>query len=138
MIVTETIGLSTRGDADTTDITSDVARAVHQSGLEAGTVTIFVPGSTGGVTTAEYEPGLVADLEALWEKLVPRDKDYQHNLRWGDGNGHSHLRAALVGASLTVPFARKSLLLGTWQQIVFIDFDNRPRSRELVVQIMGE
>ena len=138
MVVTDRIQLRTHGDCDVVDITSEVAQVLAGGRLEAGTVTIFVPGSTGGVTTVEYESGLVADLKALFDRLVPRDMDYRHNLRWGDGNGHSHVRASLLGASLTVPFARRSLILGTWQQIVVVDFDNRPRARELVLQIMGE
>ena len=138
MVKTSTIHLRTRGNHDVIDITPQVAKAVKDSGLEAGIATVFVSGSTAGVTTIEYEPGLVADLEALFEKIAPTRADYRHNLRWGDNNGHSHLRASLVGASLTVPFAGRDLTLGTWQQIVVIDFDIRPRTRELVLQVMGE
>ncbi len=99
---------------------------------------MFVPGATGGVTTIEYEPGCVADLRRLFDEIAPRDREYEHEKRWGDGNGHSHLRAALLGPSLCFPFAEKSPLLGTWQQIVLVDFDNRPRDREVIVQLVGE
>ncbi len=130
--------LETRGNNDTRDITAQVARAVEESGLTGGIVTVFVPGSTGGVTTIEYESGAVSDLGDMLERIVPQDIEYKHNLRWGDGNGHSHVRAALVGPSLTVPFDDGRLILGTWQQIVFVDFDNRSRRRDLVIQVMGE
>ncbi len=138
MVITRRIGLRTRGNCHIIDITREVAQEVADSGLRDGIVIIFVPGSTGGITTVEYESGLLSDLQDLFDRLVPSNIHYQHNLRWGDGNGHSHVRASLLGASLTVPFVDKKLTLGTWQQIVFIDFDNRPRSRELVLQLMGE
>ncbi len=138
MIVTETIELRTRGDADMHDITAEVAAKVRESGARAGIVTVFCPGSTGAITTIEYESGALADLKRLFDEIVPADRDYAHNRRWGDGNGHSHVRAALLGPSLTVPFVDGELALGTWQQITFCDFDNRPRSRRLVVQIVGE
>jgi secondary thiamine-phosphate synthase enzyme len=138
MVVTRRIGLKTQGDCHIMDITGQVAQEVAGSGLKDGTVTVFVPGSTGGITTVEYESGLLSDLQGLFDRLAPSNIHYQHNLRWGDGNGHAHVRASLLGASLTVPFVDKRLALGTWQQIVFIDFDNRPRSRELVLQLMGE
>jgi secondary thiamine-phosphate synthase enzyme len=138
MITTKKIQLHTKGDCDVIDITSQVSRAIRESELDSGTITIFISGSTAGVTTVEYEPGLVHDLQALFERIAPKGIDYQHNLRWGDGNGHAHVRASLLGASLTVPFIHKSPTLGTWQQIVFVDFDNRPRSRELVLQLVGE
>ena len=138
MVVTRRIGLKTQGDCHILDITGQVAQEVADSGLKDGTVTVFVPGSTGGVTTVEYESGLLSDIQDLFDRLAPSNIHYQHNLRWGDGNGHAHVRASLLGASLTVPFVDKRLALGTWQQIVFIDFDNRPRSRELVLQLMGE
>ena len=138
MIVTRKIGLKTKGDCHIIDITRQVAQEVAGSGLKDGTVTVFVTGSTGGVTTVEYELGLISDLRDLFDRLAPSNISYQHNLRWGDGNGHAHVRASLVGPSLTVPFVDQKLTLGTWQQIVFIDFDNRPRSRELVLQLMGE
>ena len=138
MVVTQELRLNTRGHCDVQDITEEVARAVQTSGLRAGTVTIFCPGSTGGLTTIEYESGVIADLEQVLDEIVPPDRDYRHHLRWGDDNGHAHVRAALIGPSLTVPFVDGRLTLGTWQQIVFCDFDTRPRSRRLVVQIIGE
>ena len=138
MVVTKRIELHTKGNCHIVDITGQVSEEVLRSGLKDGIVTIFVPGSTAGVTTVEYEPGLVSDLQRLFDRVAPADINYRHNLRWGDGNGHSHVRASLLGPSLTVPFVGKRLTLGTWQQIVFIDFDIRPRRRELVLQIMGE
>jgi secondary thiamine-phosphate synthase enzyme len=101
-------------------------------------VTIFVPGSTGGITTIEYEPGLVQDLKTFFEKMAPKSGAYQHNIKWQDGNGYSHVRASLLGPGITVPFINGKMLLGKWQQIIFIDFDNRPREREIIIQIIGE
>lgn len=138
MVITRQIALHTRGNGDIVDITEEVAKAVAASGITSGTVTVFIAGSTAGVTTVEYEPGLVADLQELWERVAPSNIEYQHNRRWHDGNGHSHVRASLLGASLTVPFEKKSLILGTWQQIVVVDFDNRARSRQVILQIIGE
>jgi len=138
MVVTQELHLNTRGHCDIQDITSQVADAVKGSGLQAGIVTVFCPGSTGGLTTIEYESGVLADLRQVFDEIVPPDRDYRHHLRWGDDNGSSHVRAALIGPSLTVPFAQGRLTLGTWQQIVFLDFDTRARSRRLVVQMMGE
>ena len=138
MVVTRRIGLKTKGNCHIVDITRQVAQELAASGLKDGTVTVFVSGSTGGITSVEYESGLISDLQALFDRLAPSNAHYQHDLRWGDGNGHAHVRASLLGASLTVPFVDQRLTLGTWQQIVFIDFDNRPRSRELVLQFMGE
>ncbi len=138
MVVTESIDFSTRGNGEIVDITQEVARKVSDCELNDGTVTIFSPSATSSLTTIEYESGLVHDLQSLFDRLVPQDIDYSHNLRWGDGNGHSHVRAALLGASLTVPFVNKRLTLGTWQQIVFLDFDVRPHERELVLQMIGE
>ena len=138
MVITKQITLQTRGNGDIADITDEVAEAVAVSEITSGTVTVFIAGSTAGVTTVEYEPGLEADLQDLWERIAPSDIEYQHNLRWGDGNGHSHVRASLLGASLTVPFENKSLILGTWQQIIVVDFDNRSRSREVILQLMGD
>jgi len=120
------------------DITVEVQRALQSTDLVTGIVTVFVPGATGAVTTIEYEEGLVADLEDALERIAPQAIDYAHNQRWHDGNGHSHIRATLLGPSLTVPFALQKLMLGTWQQIVFLELDNRPRQRKVVVQIMGE
>jgi len=138
MIVTGNISFQTRGDCDIVDITPQVARQVAESGVNSGTVTVFVPGSTAGVTTIEYESGLVADLQQMWERTVPRNTPYNHDRRWGDGNGHSHVRASMLGPSLVVPFADRRLTLGTWQQIIMVDFDNQPRSRQVILQIMGE
>jgi secondary thiamine-phosphate synthase enzyme len=138
MVVTHELHLNTSGHCDIQDITSQVADAVKGSGLQAGIVTIFCPGSTGGLTTIEYESGVLADLQQVFDEIVPPDRDYRHHLRWGDDNGSSHVRAALIGPSLTVPFAQSRLTLGTWQQIVFLDFDTRARSRRLIVQMMGE
>ncbi len=138
MVVTQRIQVRTKGNCDIIDITSQVAQKISESGLQDGTVTVFVPGATGGVTTIEFEPGLVSDLQGAFERIAPVDIDYRHHLRWGDDNGHAHVRASLLGPSLTVPFVHSSLTLGTWQQIIFIDFDTRPRSRELVLQLIGE
>jgi secondary thiamine-phosphate synthase enzyme len=132
------IRLSTGGNNDTVDITDSVRGLVEQSGIKEGQVTVFVPGSTGGVTTIEYEPGVVADLSDLLNNLIPGGRQYKHDRAWGDGNAHSHLRSAVIGPSLTVPFSGGSLILGTWQQIVFMDFDNRSRSRKITVQVIGE
>ncbi|HIQ01320.1 MAG TPA: YjbQ family protein [Anaerolineales bacterium] len=138
MVVTRELRLNTRGRCDVRDITEEVEQVVQASGLSAGTVTLFCPGSTGGLTTIEYEAGVIADLEQVLDEIVPPDRPYRHHLRWGDDNGHSHVRAALIGPSLTIPFVDGRLTLGTWQQIVFCDFDTHPRSRRLVVQIIGE
>jgi secondary thiamine-phosphate synthase enzyme len=138
MVVTSEMQLRTQGRSEMQDITGQVQKAVSESGLRAGIVTVFCPGSTGGLTTIEYESGVVADLQQVLDEIAPPDRDYRHHLRWGDDNGHSHVRAALVGPSLTVPFTEGRLTLGTWQQIVFIDFDTSARSRRLVVQILGE
>jgi secondary thiamine-phosphate synthase enzyme len=137
-ILTSSIQLSTRGNADIHDITGRVSQAVAQSGLQNGTVTIFCSSSTSALTTIEYEEGVLSDLRRLFDEIVPSNVPYAHNEAWQDGNGHSHVRAALLGPSLTVPFVARRLTLGTWQQIIYLDFDNRPRKRELVLQIMGE
>lgn len=120
------------------DLTNDVNEAVLDSGLESGIAIIFVPGATGAITTLENEEGLVRDLGNALERLVPEELEYAHNERWHDGNGHSHIRASLIGPSLTVPFSERSLVLGTWQQIVFLELDSRPRHRRVMVQILGE
>ncbi|HEX8229340.1 MAG TPA: secondary thiamine-phosphate synthase enzyme YjbQ [Chloroflexia bacterium] len=138
MVVTRKISTSTRGDGHTLDITPEVEKAVREAGVGSGVVTLFVVGSTAGLTTIEFEPGAVADLGHVFEKLAPRDAEYQHELRWHDDNGHSHVRAALLGPSLSVPFVSGKLVLGTWQQIVLVDFDTRPRKREVIAQILGE
>lgn len=128
----------TAGDAEMTDITSAAERAVQDSGLRAGILTLFVPGATAALTTIEYEDGALKDFRRLFDELAAPDRDYAHNARWGDGNGHSHVRAALLGPSLTIPFVDGELLLGTWQQIILVDFDVRPRSRTVVAQVTGE
>jgi secondary thiamine-phosphate synthase enzyme len=137
-VETKSIKLSTKGHCDIVDITSEVAKHVADSGIKNGTATVFITGSTAGVTTIEYEPGLVADLKEMWSRVVPEKVPYHHDRAWGDGNGYAHVRAALLGAFLVIPFTNKRMLLGTWQQIVLLDFDNRSRSREIIVQIMGE
>jgi secondary thiamine-phosphate synthase enzyme len=138
MVVTSELHLQTKGHCDMQNITPQVAEAVKNSGLQAGTITIFCPGSTGSLTTIEFESGALADLEQVLDEIAPPDRDYRHHLRWRDDNGHSHIRAALLGPSLTVPFVERRLTLGTWQQIIFLDFDTRPRSRRLVIQMIGE
>jgi secondary thiamine-phosphate synthase enzyme len=135
---TTNLELSTRGDAQVIDVTARIMDAVTDSGLSNGIGCVFVPGATGAVTTIEYEPGCVADLQRLMDRLAPPGGDYAHEQRWHDGNGHSHLRAALLGPSLSFPFCNRELVLGTWQQIVVIDFDNRPRIRRVIVQLVGE
>ena len=137
-VTTLTIHLGTRGDGDIHDITEAVERAVSESGLKNGSATVFTPSSTSALTTIEYESGALNDLRRLFEEIIPSNREYAHNARWGDGNGHSHVRAALLGASLTAPFVNGQLTLGTWQQIIFVDFDNRPRQRELILQVIGE
>ena len=137
-VITKSIRLETNGETDLIDITSEVAQGVSESDLSSGTVTIFVPGSTAGVTTIEYETGAIRDFRETIERIAPRDIYYYHDERWGDGNGYSHVRAALLGPSLSVPFASSRLLLGKWQQVIVVDFDNRPRSREIILQIIGE
>jgi len=138
MIATHKLEVSTKGQGDAWDITEKVAGAVAASAMRSGLATVFVAGSTAGVTTIEFEPGAIADLNGLFEKLAPRQGEYRHHLRWGDENGSSHVRAALLGPSLTVPFAEGVLTLGIWQQIMLPEFDTRPRQREVVVQIVGE
>ncbi len=138
MIVSKKIAVKTRGNDDTLDITAGVERAIAESNLSSGVVTLFVVGSTAALTTIEYEDGAVSDLGRAIERLAPRGMEYEHHLRWGDDNGHSHVRAALLGPSLSVPFVGGRLTLGTWQQIILIDCDTRPRQREIVVQIIGE
>jgi secondary thiamine-phosphate synthase enzyme len=138
MIVSKKLTVNTNGNGDTIDITPGVERAVKESKLTGGVVTLFVVGSTAALTTIEYEDGAVHDLSHAIERIAPRDAEYEHHLRWGDDNGHSHVRAALLGPSLCVPLVGGRLTLGTWQQIILIDFDTRPRQREIVAQIIGE
>ena len=137
-VMSDSVRFSTRGFNDMKDLTGDVARKLSEHGLKNGIVNLFVPGSTGGLTTVEYESGLVKDFSELMERIIPSNVPYHHDARWGDGNGFSHVRAALVGPSLTVPFTNGTMNLGTWQQIVFVDFDNRSRSRTVHVQFIGE
>ncbi|MGB9906599.1 MAG: secondary thiamine-phosphate synthase enzyme YjbQ [Candidatus Saccharicenans sp.] len=137
-IVHDLITVSTRGYNDLKDLTPQVQQKLQQSGLQSGQVLVFIQGSTAAVTTIEYEPGLVKDLSELLEKLVPSSRSYHHDERWGDANGFSHLRAALIGPSLQVPFVGGRLQLGVWQQVVLVDFDNRPRTRNIYLQFMGE
>jgi secondary thiamine-phosphate synthase enzyme len=138
MVATSRFQVQTSGQGDARDITDNVRRAIVEGGMRSGIATIFVAGSTAGITTIEFEPGAVADLNRLFDRLAPRGADYQHHLRWGDDNGSSHVRAALLGPSVTVPFTGRALELGTWQQIMLLEFDTRAREREVVVQIIGE
>jgi len=138
MIVTDRISLQTKGHCDIVDITPQVEQHLARAEINNGTVTLFVAGSTAGITTIEFESGLLSDFKEMWRRLVPENIPYNHDRAWSEGNGYSHVRASLLGASLVIPFSNQRLALGTWQQIVLIDFDNRPRSRQIVVQIMGE
>jgi secondary thiamine-phosphate synthase enzyme len=138
MNYSETVSLSTKGFSDIIDITDRIDSVVGHSKIKDGLVTVFCPGSTGSITTIEYESGVLRDLQKAIEKIAPSDIPYEHDRRWGDGNGFSHVRAALMKPSLTIPLIKGRLSLGTWQQIVFIDFDNRRRERNLIVQIVGE
>ena len=137
-VETLSIDLQTGGSGDMQDITVKVESAVSQAGMRNGIVTIFCPSATSALTTIEYESGCISDLQRLFDEIVNPARHYAHNARWGDGNGHSHVRAALLGPSLTVPFVDGRLTLGTWQQIIYVDFDNRPRRRSLVAQILGD
>jgi secondary thiamine-phosphate synthase enzyme len=138
MVISDELHLPTNGHCDIVDITARVRQSIRACGLKEGIVTIFCPGSTGALSTIEFESGALHDLETILDEIVPADRDYRHHLRWGDDNGHSHVRAAIMGPSLTVPVVKGELTLGTWQQIVFLDFDTRARSRRLVLQMMGE
>lgn len=138
MFITQYLELSTQGNTDILDITTDVERLVAETGIKEGLVCLFTPSATSALTTIEYEAGALADLRRALDHLAPQEADYAHNLRWGDGNGHSHLRAALMGPSLSIPIVKGLPALGTWQQIVFLDFDVRPRQRRLTVQISGK
>ncbi|OFW60153.1 MAG: secondary thiamine-phosphate synthase enzyme [Candidatus Solincola sediminis] len=135
---TTSLELATRGNSEITDITQEVAEELANSPIQTGLLTVFVPGSTGGVITLECEPGLVRDLEEAFERWAPSSKTYHHDRAWADGNGHSHVRASLVGPSLSVPFKDRCMTLGTWQQLAFVDFDTRPRKRVLILQLVGE
>lgn len=137
-IETTRIKKDTKGFSDVIDLTGDVNEIIEKYNVNNGIITVFIPGSTGAVTTIEYEPGLVKDIPDFVEKILPRDSHYHHNETWHDGNGFSHMRAALYGPSVTVPIENGKLLLGTWQQITLLDFDARPRNREIIIQIIGE
>lgn len=137
-IETYSIKVSTRGNCDIIDLTDQVSNVISNNNFIEGNVLLFAGGSTAGITTIEYEPGLLKDYPKFFERIAPTNINYEHDNTWHDGNGHSHVRAAIQGASLTVPFTRGRLLLGTWQQIIFVDFDNRPRKREITVQVIGK
>ncbi|UCE73845.1 MAG: YjbQ family protein [Methanomassiliicoccales archaeon] len=137
-IKSEEVNINTRFEGDIVDITQQVQKAISKSRLSDGIACVFVPGATGAVTTIEYESGLLQDMPAALDRLFPRDITYQHQLRWHDGNGHSHVRASFIGPSITVPFKEKKLILGTWQQIVFLELDNSARRRKIIVQMLGE
>ena len=134
----EQINVLSKKRVELIDITSQVESQVAEASINSGIATLFVAGSTAGLSTIEFEPGLLSDFKSMWERNVPQNIPYDHDRRWGDGNGHSHVRASLLGASLVIPFNNKRLTLGTWQQVVLVDFDNRPRSRQIILQIMGE
>ena len=136
-VISKTIQLSSKGQDDVIDITKQVSNIVKDSNIENGTVTIFVAGSTAAVTTIEYEPGLINDFPEMLSRIIPKNIEYEHDNTWHDGNGHSHVRASLVGPSLTVPIINGKLTLGTWQQIVLLEMDTRPRNRNLILQIMS-
>ena len=137
-VKTASVTVNTSGNTDIHDITRELTRLVERSGLRSGVLTVFCPSSTSALTTIEFEPGALTDMKRMFEELVPSGREYAHNATWDDGNGHSHMRASLLGASLSIPFVEKTLTLGTWQQVIHVDFDTRPRQRELVVQIIGE
>lgn len=138
MIFNEEIRFDSRGDGEIVDLTGQIAEKIKSSGLNAGTVTVFTPSATSALTTIEYEPGLLQDLPEFFQKIIPSEISYKHDQTWHDGNGYAHLRAALIGPDITVPFIAGEMTLGTWQQIVFLDFDNRARNRKVIVQIIGE
>ncbi len=138
VVKTASLKIETKGEADLIDITHKVEISLKGSGITSGIVTVFVPGSTAGITTIEYESGAIRDFQKAIERIAPKNIHYDHDARWGDGNGYSHIRAALLGPSITVPFSSSRLLLGTWQQIVLVDFDNRSRKRDVILQIIGE
>src|SRR5919202_5072035 len=137
-VITKTIEINSKGENDMVDITDQALKAIFESKLQNGIVTIFVSWSTAAVTTMEYEPGLRTDFPMMLNRIIPKDIKYKHDETWHDGNGHSHVRASLIGPSLTVPFKDRSLILGTWQQIVLIEMDIRPRKRSIILQMMGE
>lgn len=137
-VISKSISLNTKGNADIHDITDQITNVVSHSGLSSGIAIVFCPSSTSALTTIEYEGGALSDLRRLFDEIVPVNREYAHNERWHDGNGHSHVRAAVLGPSITIPFVEGQLTLGTWQQVIYVDFDNRPRQRQLIVQLIGE
>ena len=137
-IINNRMTISTKGNGDFINISSQLSNLLKDSGLQDGIMTVFVSGSTAGVTTFEYEPGLIRDVKEFYDKVAPSNVHYHHDETWGDANGFSHVRATLTGPSLTIPYEKGKLLLGTWQQVVLVEFDNRPRTRDMVVQIIGE
>lgn len=137
-ISTLEISVPTKGNADMIDITDRIQNLIIENGFGEGNATVFVPGATGGVTTIEYEPGLQKDFPESFDKFAPRDANYKHDETWHDGNGHSHIRASMLGPSLTIPFENKKLTLGRWQQVVLLDFDTKPRDRRIIIQLMGK
>jgi secondary thiamine-phosphate synthase enzyme len=137
-VVTRTIQIHSKGENDVIDITQQLSKIVKESNIEKGIVIIFVSGSTAGITTIEYEPGLIHDFPTMLSRIVPKNIEYEHDNTWHDGNGHSHVRASLIGPTLTIPILQGKLTLGTWQQIVILEMDTRPRNRNVIVQIMGE
>jgi len=137
-VYTTRVNIDTKGETDIVDITDYIEGSVDRSGLTNGTATVFVGGSTAGITTIEFESGLFQDLRDAYERMAPRNAYYAHNERWGDGNGFAHVRASMTGQDISIPFSEKKLILGTWQQVILVDFDNRPRRREIIVQVIGE
>ena len=137
-VITKAIKINSKGENDMVDITDQTLKAVQETNIKDGIVTVFVSGSTGAITTIEYEPGLRSDFPKMLNRIVPRNIDYEHDKTWHDGNGHSHVRASLIGPSLTIPFKDGNLILGTWQQIVFFELDTRPRERTITIQMIGE
>ena len=137
-VITKTAQIETRGENDVIDITGQTSKALEESNLEDGIVTVYIPGSTAAITTIEYEPGLIQDFPSMLSRIVPKDIEYQHDNTWHDGNGHSHVKASLIGPSMTIPFKDGNLMLGTWQQIVLLETDTRPRERKIILQIIGE
>lgn len=138
MVISEKINLQTKGHGDMINITPQVSKAIVAARLADGITTLFISGSTAGLTTIEFESGLITDFTMMWDRMIPKNIHYHHDSAWGDGNGHSHIRASLLGPSVTIPFSNHQLNLGTWQQIILVDFDNRPRQREVIIQIIGE
>lgn len=138
MVTTHELSVQTRGDGDVLNLTGQLGSCVHRSGVTSGIVVVAVIGSTAGITTIEYEPGLVADIRTACDRIAPTGVAYEHDSRWGDGNGHAHVRASMLGPSVALPLVDGKMALGTWQQVVLVDFDTRPRTRHIVVQIMGE